>query len=146
MPTTTAFSAATMYSPFRDEYDEMLKQLGLKPGEIWNAKMKPLVAKLLEFEDAALIDWIVLTTATKWECQGEAADELGKALGLEIVTDWQADDAFWDGIKSKDTLLAIAKENGISKDMINKNKTSVVIRGVLKSKVKDDWRPKWLKF
>lgn len=83
----------------------------------------------------------LLTTGTA--STPENGDLLGKALGMTQVNLFEADDAFWDGITNKKTLIAIAKETGIKVDV---NATAKVIRATLKDKVPNDWRPKWLKF
>ena len=89
--------------------------------------------------------FIVTIIARNWTLNSDGKDStaLGKALGLTQVNIWEADAAFWDGIKNKDTLIKIAKENKIT---INSKATTKVIRAVVADKMADGWRPSWLKF
>jgi len=127
-----------------DRYTEMLECLGVKDGWTWDVKFPALAEKLDEYKPAQIRDWIILTVAYNWACENvENTDELGRALGLNEVSTWEADDAFWNGITNKKTLIAIAKETGVSIDV---NATAKVIRAILKEKVPSDWRPEWLIF
>jgi len=127
-----------------DAYTNMLTELGLKLGHTWDIDLAELVLKFDPYTTSQLTEWIILTTAYQWEMVGkDTTDKLGKALELEQVTNWKADDAFWDGIKNKATLIAIAKEHKIA---INENMTTKVIRAKVKEGTPLTWRPKWLKF
>ena len=127
-----------------DAYTDMLTELGLKLGHTWDIDLAKLVLKFDPYTSAQLTEWIILTTAYQWEMVGkDTTDKLGKALEIEQVTNWKADDAFWDGIKNKATLIKIAKENSIA---IDAKATTKVIRSIVKSKTPLTWRPSWLKF
>ncbi len=126
-----------------DDYTEMLTTLGLKNGHTWDAKIAKLGPALMEYSQSTLISWIVLTIAYQWDCEGKSGDEIGKVIGLTQVNAWEADTAFWDGIKNKATLIKIAKDNKIA---INDKATTKVIRAIVSNKMPDSWRPSWLKF
>lgn len=127
-----------------DAYTDMLTELGIKEGHTWDVDLAKLVLKFDEYKTAQLVEWIVLTITYNWNMEGKTVtDELGKGLEIIQVTNWKADDAFWNGIKNKDTLLKIAKENSIT---VTKNATMNSIRSVLKAKVPATWRPSWLFF
>jgi len=121
----------------------MLTTLGLKNGHTWDAKIAKLGPNLMEYSQSTLISWIVLTIAYQWDCDGKSGDEIGKVIGLTQVNAWEADTAFWDGIKNKATLIKIAKDNKIA---INDKATTKVIRAIVSNKMPDSWRPSWLKF
>jgi len=126
-----------------DDFCEMLTELGLKDGHTWDMKIADLGPKLMEYTPATLTRWIVTTVARQWDCEGKDGDAIGKAIGLTQVNVWEADTAFWDGIKNKNTLIKIAKANKIA---IDSNATAKVIRAIVSEKIADDWRPSWLKF
>jgi len=126
-----------------DDFCEMLSELGLKDGHTWDMKIADLGPKLMEYVPATLTRWIVTTVARQWDCEGKDGDAIGKAVGLVQVNAWEADAAFWDGIKNKNTLIKIAKENKIP---IDSNATTKVIRAIVSEKIPDSWRPSWLKF
>jgi len=127
-----------------DAYTDMLTELGMKEGHTWDVDLAKLSLKFDEYKTAQLVEWIVLTVTYNWNMESKkATDALGKGLEIIQVTNWKADDAFWDGIKNKDTLLKIAKENSIT---VSKHDTMKKVRGVLKSRVPATWRPSWLIF
>ncbi len=127
-----------------DAYTDMLAELKMKEGHTWDVDLAKLIARLGDYTNAQIGDWIVLTVAYNWNMEGaKATDAIGKALPIVQVTNWKADDAFWNGVKNKDTLLKIAKENSIT---VTKNATMNSIRSVLKAKVPATWRPSWLFF
>ncbi|GAG59521.1 unnamed protein product, partial [marine sediment metagenome] len=53
------------------------------------------------------------------------------------------DDAFWNGINNRNTLLAIAKDQKIT---LPSKSTMKGLRLVIKGAIADSWRPSWLKF
>jgi len=126
-----------------DDYREMLSELGIKNGHTWDIKILSLGPKLMEYTPATLQRWIILTVAHNWHCEGKSGDEIGKVTGLTQVNTWEHDDAFWNGINNRNTLLKIAKDNKIT--LPNKS-TMKGLRAVLKKTIKDSWRPDWLKF
>lgn len=126
-----------------DDFTEMLTELGLKNGHTWDMKIDSLGPKLMEYTPATLTRWIVTTVASQWDCEGKDGDHIGKAVGLTQVNAWEADAAFWDGIKNKNTLIKIAKANKIP---IDSKATTKVIRAIVSDKISDSWRPSWLKF
>jgi ParB/RepB/Spo0J family partition protein len=126
-----------------DDYTAMLDELGLKDGHTWDIDIKKLGPKLLEYTPKTLTRWITLVVARNWDCEGKSGDEIGKVIGLTEVNVWEADDAFWNGITNKKTLLKIAKENNIT---VSDKEPLKIIRKRLQDKVPATWRPSWLKF
>ena len=128
----------------RLEFVDMVKELAI-PSQRWDVSIPKLTKALLEYKTAALQEFLSIIIARNWTINGPDKDSraIGKALGLTQVDDWVADDAFWNGIKNKDTLIKIAKDCKIP---IDKNATTKVIRSIVADKVSDDWRPSWLKF
>ena len=130
----------------RDEFDVMIKELGIsKDYQLYGVETDKLAKKVAEYSSETLTDWIITIVAYRWSMQGGPTDSdaIGKAIGLVQVDEWQADDAFWNGITNKATLISIGKELGQSFD--EKAKTSKM-REILKKNVTKDWRPSWLKF
>ena len=126
-----------------DDFKEMLKELGIKEDNRYDIKIDKVAAILMEQTLPTLEGYIIKTVARKWDYESKDGDAIGKAIGLTQVNIWEADAAFWDGIKNKDTLIKIAKENKIP---IDPNATAKVIRAIVSEKISDDWRPTWLKF
>lgn len=125
-----------------DEWTAMLTELGLKDGHMWEIDSSKIAKKLMQYTDKQLIEWIVLATASLWYVDSHS-DKIAKELGLTVVNNWEADDAFWNGIKNKATLIAIAKENKIA---VVESDKAAKIRATLKQHVPNSWRPSWLKF
>jgi hypothetical protein len=122
-----------------------MDELGLEDQQTWNIDIAKLGETLLDFTPATLERFIVTILARHWTLTGEGKDmkTMGKAIGLETVNIWEADDAFWNGITSKATLIKIAKDNKIN---INEKDTAKKIRARLKDKMPTSWRPEWLRF
>ncbi len=120
-------------------------EMGIENGVTWDVDIAELVAKLEELPPAALQRLLIAIITSSWciDSSGKDSDTLGKALGLNGVDQVTLDDAFWDGIKNKATLLKIGKEHKIisSKDESVKN-----IRARIKANVPDSWLPDWLTF
>jgi ParB/RepB/Spo0J family partition protein len=102
-------------------------------------------AKLYTMTVPALLDRLAAITAWRWQVYGsEFSNDIAKAIGLVDVQNWQPTETFWNGIKNKTTLTAIAKELKIEH---LKDAPATAIRKLLILKVKaNGWRPKWLKF
>ena len=128
----------------KDGFDDMLAELGLKDGWTWDIDLEKLGKKLMEYTPNQLALWIIATVTRHWDCEAaKHGDAIARAVGLEVVNNWEADDAFWNGITNKKTLIAIAKETGVQVDI---NSTAKSIRQMLQANVPNSWRPKWLKF
>lgn len=129
----------------KDDFKEMSDELGITGKHTWNINIANLAKKLYEYTPATLERFIVTIIARNWtlDGQGKDSDAVGKAIGLKTVNIWESDDAFWEGIKNKNTLIKIAKANKIS---INSKATTKVIRSVVRDKMPDAWRPSWLSF
>jgi ParB family chromosome partitioning protein len=127
----------------RDDYDNMLEELGVLQRNTWDIDAKEMAEKMLEYTPKTLQRWLVTLIAYKWECLGTDGDSLGDGLGLDTVNIWEADDAFWEGIKNKKTLLKIAEELDIT---CSDKEPTKIIRKRLAEKRPDTWRPKWLRF
>jgi ParB family chromosome partitioning protein len=126
-----------------EDYKEMLNELGIGDRYAWDIKIDQIGSKLMEYTPNKLARWISLVVAANWTCDTSAGDELASVIGLKQVDLWEADQVFWDGIKNKQTLLAIAKENDIT---VSDKEPTKIIRKRLAEKVPNDWRPSWLKF
>jgi ParB/RepB/Spo0J family partition protein len=120
-------------------------ELGVLDGHTWDIDIPKLYAKLEEMPVACLQRYIVSIVTANWylDSDGKDSDALGKAFGLNGVDQVTLDDAFWDGITNKKTLIAIAKENKIA---INEKHTAKVIRGRVKDGVPESWLPDFLTF
>jgi len=127
------------------DYDEMINELTLTKVHSWDIDVERLGKLLMGYPPTTLTRWIITTMTMGWELSGGAQDSdlIGKAIGLKEVNIWEADQAFWDGIKNKKTLLAIADECDIT---AHEDEPTKIIRKRLQDKVPDTWRPKWLQF
>ena len=128
-----------------EAYNEMKKELKIKDGMLWDIKTPALVKRLNEYTASALQDYIAVIIAYRWELTGgdQESRAIGKALDLKTVNIWEADDAFWNAINNKKTLIKIAKDNKIP---IDEKATAKVIRAIVSDKIPDSWRPSWLNF
>jgi ParB family chromosome partitioning protein len=127
------------------DYNEMLTELNLVGTHSWDINVASLAANLMGYPPTTLTRWIITTMVRRWELSsmGQESDELGKAIGLHEVNIWEADDAFWDGIKNKKTLIAIADEVGV---IAHEDQSTKIVRKALQERTPSEWRPKWLKF
>jgi ParB/RepB/Spo0J family partition protein len=127
------------------DYEEMLKELKLENVYSWDINLDALGPTLMGYPPATLSRWIITTVAKNWELSGGAkeSDQIGQAIGLKEVNVWESDAAFWNGIKNKKTLLAIADECGIT---AHEDEPTKIIRKRLAEQRPDTWRPKWLQF
>ena len=128
-----------------DAFNGMLKSLNLKDGNLWGLNAEKLTKKLQGYTAAQLAKCIGTIMARNWSItDASTCDAIGRGLGLKHVDCWEPDDAFWNGIKNKQTLIAIAKEFGINVDF--DSATAVALRKLCKEKAPAEWRPKWLQF
>lgn len=129
----------------RDAQLNMYNELNIEDGITWNVEISDIVPKLLEYPPQALERFIIAIMASSWQIEydGKHGDELGKALGLNGVDQVTLDDAFWNGITNKKTLLAIAKEHEIA---VKDTDSLKVIRQGVQDQVPESWLPDWLTF
>ena len=132
----------------RDDFQVMCDELGIPSGSLWQLggkKLKEAVSQFYDLTPATLIRYIITCVAYKWDANSnyEDTDMVAGALGLTEVGIWEGDDAFWDGITNKETLIGIAKELDIP---IDEKATAKVLRSVIRDKVPAEWRPKWLTY
>ena len=127
-----------------DDYLEMLTELNLQDGHLWQLDIETVGEQLINTKPATLRRWINTVVARNWDINEPTdSDAIGKAIGLSEVPIWEADDAFWNGIKNKQTLLKIADELDIT---ASEKEPTKIIRKRLAEKRSDTWRPSWLKF
>ena len=119
------------YAAMEEAYTKICKQAD--PVNLYNLK------------ESQLLERLAIITAWKWQTYtNEFSDKVAKAIGLIDVQNWQPTEAFWKGIKNKDTLTKIAKH---LKVVHLDGATATAIRKLLITRVKaNGWRPSWLKF
>lgn len=127
------------------EADNKLHRKLKHKGSAYSNDYKAIMQVLNRATLGELTGYMATLVATKWHVSysGDNSNQIAKLIGVKQCDGWHADDAFWNGIKSKATLLAIAKENDIK---VSEKATGSAIRKVLQKQVPDEWIPSWLTF
>ena len=141
----TSYNQSEDVTAVEDAWHEMLGELNImdQTGKYsWNKEA--LLSHLKLKTPAKLLKYLAITVAHNWARGGnEPMLAIAKNLGIKQVNLWEHDEAFWNSIKNKQTLLQIAKDEKIK---VNENATANSLRQAIRSKISDSWRPKWLKF
>ena len=144
-----SITSGAHYQDLQAAYKAMLAELGASSAKMYRwDRPNPgkLLITLLEYDVPSLHYFLSVAIAARMTVQCNPHQLiLSGALGLEEVDAWRADDAFWSGLNSRDTLIAIVKEFGV-KEADCKKLTIAGIRKLAKKMAPLDWRPKWLKF
>ena len=124
---------------------QLLEQLSVT--DRWNIDHRKLAEAIADTTIEQVKKAIAICVAAQWipNASSTASDTFAiGTLGLQTVEHWQHDEAFWNGISNKQTLLDILKP------YINvaphEKATLKVLRQLAAANVPADWRPAWLMY
>ncbi len=117
--------------------------------------VRSLLARLVQLPDAEVLDILALVMGETLAAGTPEIEVLGPMLGLSMADWWQADDAFLDGLRDREVLLAmvaeVAGEQIAAANAKEKGKTlKAIIRAHLAGEggrtKKEGWVPRWMAF
>jgi ParB family chromosome partitioning protein len=117
--------------------------------------VRSLLARLVPLSDAEVLDILALVMGETLAAGTPEIEVLGPMLGLLMADWWQADDAFLDGLRDREVLLAmvaeVAGEQIAAANAKEKGKTlKAIIRAHLAGEggrtKNEGWVPRWMTF
>ncbi|WP_334186066.1 ParB/RepB/Spo0J family partition protein [Novosphingobium sp.] len=117
--------------------------------------VRSLLARLVPLPDAEVLDVLALVMGETLAAGTPEIEVLGPMLGLSMADWWEADDAFLDGLRDREVLLAmvaeVAGEQIAAANAKEKGKTlKAIIRAHLAGEggrtKKEGWVPRWMAF
>jgi ParB family chromosome partitioning protein len=117
--------------------------------------VRSLLARLVPLPDAEVLDILALVMGETLAAGTPEIEVLGSMLGLSMADWWAADDAFLDGLRDREVLLAmvaeVAGEQIAAANTKEKGKTlKAIIRAHLAGEggrtKKEGWVPRWMAF
>ncbi|GFE77421.1 ParB N-terminal domain-containing protein [Novosphingobium sp. TCA1] len=117
--------------------------------------VRSLLARLVPLPDAEVLDILALVMGETLAAGTPEIEVLGPMLGLSMADWWEADDAFLDGLRDREVLLAmvaeVAGEQIAAANAKEKGKTlKAIIRAHLAGEgsrtKKEGWVPRWMAF
>ncbi len=136
-----------------DTIERTYAQLGHEgDGYCFEETSPQLFRDLMQYDRESLLEILARVTADRF-CLPWGDDKLGtavaEALGWDAVPAWEPDEAFWAGIKNRETMAQLIDHDIVGGNPIDTSK------GTLKQLREDaaaeaqhqpDWRPRWLRF
>jgi ParB family chromosome partitioning protein len=114
-----------------------------------------LFQRLLDLPDRAVMDVIAIVMGETLFAGSAAVEAVGRHIGIDMTAWWNADDAFFDGLRDKEVLAALVAEVGgaevAAADAKEKGATlKAIIRDHLngangRRKI-ESWVPRWMSF
>lgn len=121
----------------------------------FGSDLVPLVHRLCELPDTAVMEVLALVMAETLAVGGELIELLGPLLGVEMARYWQADQTFFDLLRDREVMTAIlADVGGESVASANAKEKGKVIKGVIADCLAgandrpkaEGWLPRWMAF
>ena len=114
-----------------------------------------LFQRLLDLPDRALMDVTAIVMGETLLAGGAAVDAVGLHIGIDMAAWWNADDAFFAGLRDKEVLTALVAEvGGAEVAAANTKEKGATLKAIVRdyldggngrTKV-DGWVPKWMAF
>ncbi|WP_448657769.1 ParB/RepB/Spo0J family partition protein [Sphingomonas sp. CJ99] len=114
-----------------------------------------LCARLLPLADEQVLAILAIVMGETLHARSEIVDLLGRHLGVDMASVWQADDALFDLIRDREVLLAMVEEvAGKSVAEANAKATGKVLKTIIRDCLSGEngrakvegWVPRWLRF
>ena len=111
--------------------------------------------RLLDLPDRAIMDIIAVVIGETLASGSAAVDAVGLEIGLDMARYWQADDAFFEGLRDKEVLIAIVAEvAGSDVAAANASETGATLKQIVRDHLDGangrtklaHWVPKWMAF
>ncbi|HWW55411.1 MAG TPA: ParB/RepB/Spo0J family partition protein [Sphingopyxis sp.] len=145
---------------FDEKRRAVLALLGFDPEEptVTGGNSMPLAdlfQRLLDLPDRAVMDVIAIVMGETLFAGSAAVEAVGLQIGIDMAAWWNADDAFFDGLRDKEVLTALVAEVGgddiASANAKEKGATlKTIVRDHLNGKngrtQVEGWVPRWMAF
>ncbi len=114
-----------------------------------------LLARLVPLPDADVLDILALVMGETLAAGTPEIEVLGPMLGLSMADWWQADDAFLEGLRDREVLLAmVAEVAGEQIAAANAKEKGKTLKGIIRAHLageggrtkKEGWVPRWMAF
>jgi ParB family chromosome partitioning protein len=117
--------------------------------------VRSLLARLVPLPDAEVLDILALVMGETLAAGTPEIEVLGPMLGLSMADWWQADDAFLDGLRDREVLLAmVAEVAGEQIAAANAKEKGTTLKAIIRAHLagedgrtkKEGWVPRWMAF
>ncbi len=114
-----------------------------------------LLARLVSLPDAEVLDILALVMGETLAAGTPEIEALGALLGLSMADWWEADDAFLEGLRDREVLLAmLAEVAGEQVAAANARETGKTLKAITRAHLageggrtkKERWVPRWMAF
>ncbi|MFK4874129.1 ParB/RepB/Spo0J family partition protein [Novosphingobium sp. ZW T3_23] len=114
-----------------------------------------LLARLVSLPDAEVLDILALVMGETLAAGTPEIEVLGTMLGLSMADWWEADDAFLEGLRDREVLLAmLAEVAGEQVACANARETGKTLKAITRAHLageggrtkKERWVPRWMAF
>jgi len=114
-----------------------------------------LFQRLLDLPDRAVMDVIAIVMGETLFAGSAAVEAVGRHIGIDMTAWWNADDAFFDGLRDKEVLTALVAEvGGAEVAAANAKEKGATLRAIVRDHLDgsngrtkvEGWVPKWMTF
>ncbi|RJF93327.1 ParB/RepB/Spo0J family partition protein [Sphingomonas cavernae] len=117
--------------------------------------LAPLFKRLLDLPDRAVMDVIAIVIGETLFAGSAAVEAVGLHIGIDMASWWNADNAFFDGLRDKEVLTALVAEvSGAEVAAANAKEKSATLKAIIRDHLDgtngrtkvEGWVPKWMTF
>lgn len=117
--------------------------------------LRELFQRLLDLPDRAVMDVIAIVMGETLFAGSAAVEAVGLHIGIDMATWWNADDAFFAGIRDKEVLTAlVAQVGGAEVAAANAKEKGATLKAIVRDHLDgsngrakvEGWVPKWMAF
>jgi ParB family chromosome partitioning protein len=114
-----------------------------------------LFQRLLDLPDRAVMDVIAIVMGETLFAGSAAVEAVGRHIGIDMTAWWNADDAFFDGLRDKEVLTALVAEvGGAEVAAANAKEKGATLKTIVRDHLDgsngrtkvEGWVPKWMSF
>lgn len=114
-----------------------------------------LFQRLLDLPDRAVMDVIAIVMGETLFAGRAAVEAVGLHIGVDMATWWNADDAFFDGLRDKEVLTALVAEvGGAEVAAANAKEKGATLKAIVRDHLDgsngrtkvEGWVPRWMTF
>lgn len=114
-----------------------------------------LFQRLLDLPDRAVMDVIAIVMGETLSAGSAAVEAVGLHIGIDMTAWWNADDAFFDGLRDKEVLTALVAEvGGAEVAAANAKEKGATLKAIVRDHLDgsngrtkvEGWVPKWMTF
>ena len=114
-----------------------------------------LFRRLLELPDRAVMDVIAVVIGETLSAGSAAVEAVGLQIGLDMAAWWEADAAFFEGLRDKEVLTALVAEvGGADIAAANAKEKGATLKAIIRDHLegtggrakREKWVPRWMAF